>query len=327
MVSEAAATEDTVDCTVERWPFALPDGASLRVTRYDPQSAARGTFVVLHGFGEFTEKYELCTARLRRLGFAVLTFDWRSQGLSSRYPESQRRGYVRDFDVLLDDLEALLDSDRCKALPQPLWLLGHSMGGMLALRMVERLQSQGDWQQSWAGCVLSAPMLGIYRLPRWFISTVARLQLWRGKAADFAWGAGELDPKTAENRITSDSARFAEIMAMLEAEPDLRTHGATWGWLAAAARLMRGSVRRRRLRGYAMPMLLLSPGEDVIVDADLHRKFAARCAACEYLYLPESRHEPLQETPAIQDAVYAALGAFVDRVEAGRRASSTSRAE
>ena len=302
----------------DRWMHPLADGAELRVSAFQRGESPLGTVFLLHGFGEFTEKYLACVEQLLARGFAVLTFDWRSQGLSSRYQESQRRGYVRDFDALLDDFDALLAAPELDGLPRPFWLLGHSMGGMLALKWVQRFEDQPDRLAPWAGCMLSAPMLGIYRLPRWFLRSVAQLQVWRGKGADFAWGAGELDPDNNENRITNDERRFEEIMDFLRAEPLLRTHGATWSWLNSAARLMKGSVSRRALKRFPLPMLLISSGQDIIVDADLHKKFAARCTTCEYLYLPDAKHEPLQELSAVQEAVYTAMADFSMRVLAGR---------
>ncbi|MEM1434443.1 MAG: alpha/beta hydrolase [Pseudomonadota bacterium] len=291
------------------WYETMDDGAQLRVSLFAAVNAERqGTILLLHGFGEFTEKYLPTIMRLGAMGFTVLTLDWRSQGLSSRFPESQRRGYVRDFDRLLDDVDALLASPIAAELPAPYRLLGHSMGGMLALRLLEPGRPQ---PLPWSAAILSAPMLGIYRLPRWFVRSVAQLQIWRGKAQDFAWGSGPLDPDHNENRITTDADRFQVIMQLLRDNPQLATHGATWAWLNAAAKLMRGSVRKRRLRRLDVPILLLSPGQDVIVDADLHHRFAARYRGCELVKLPDSMHEPLQETAAIQDEVYAVIARFV----------------
>ncbi|MEM6708249.1 MAG: alpha/beta hydrolase [Pseudomonadota bacterium] len=309
-----------VQAGADAWWFECADGAQLRVSRYSPDPTPdpgldhrpRGTLLLLHGFGEFTEKYLPSIARLRALGLAVLTLDWRSQGRSTRYAESERRGYVRDFETLLDDVMALARDPRCQVLGAPVWILGHPMGGMLALRLMERWTAVTDEPQTVRGLILSAPMLGIYRLPRWFLAAVARAQVWRGKAAEFAWGAGELDPDANENRITSDSQRFAEIMKLLRDEPLLRTHGATWGWLNAAARLMKGALNKATLAAYEHPILLLSPSNDVIVDADLHRKFAARCSACRYVQLTGSCHEPMQEQGAIQDAFYTEVEAFLN---------------
>jgi pimeloyl-ACP methyl ester carboxylesterase len=82
-------------------------------------------FVLLHGFTGFRDDFREHLPALARLGRTIV-YDHRGHGESGRAPDAA--GY--SFAQLVDDLRVLLDAlgvPRCD-------LLGHSMGGMLALR-------------------------------------------------------------------------------------------------------------------------------------------------------------------------------------------------
>ena len=62
----------------------LRHNARLRVAHFRPNGHAIGTLVLMQGRAEFIEKYADVIARYVRLGFCVVAFDWRGQGLSTR---------------------------------------------------------------------------------------------------------------------------------------------------------------------------------------------------------------------------------------------------
>jgi acylglycerol lipase len=88
---------------------------------------ARGTVVIAHGLAEHAGRYGHVAERLVGSGFDVWAPDHRGHGRSAG-----RRVYVERFATFGADLETLrlLAADRC---PGPQFLLGHSMGGAIAL--------------------------------------------------------------------------------------------------------------------------------------------------------------------------------------------------
>jgi hypothetical protein len=52
---------------------------------------------LLPGRAEFIEKYFEVVRELKNRGFAVVTFDWRWQGLSGRVLADRQKGYVENF--------------------------------------------------------------------------------------------------------------------------------------------------------------------------------------------------------------------------------------
>ena len=79
-------------------------------------------------------------AQLNAWGWSVLGYDQRGHGRS----DGPRGGLGADDD-LLHDLAAVIDAVRA-ALPGPLVLLGHSMGGLVAARFVAE-----GWRAARAG--------------------------------------------------------------------------------------------------------------------------------------------------------------------------------
>ena len=105
--------------------------------------------VISHGLAEHSGRYDGFARGLAGRGFAVHALDHRGHGRSPG-----RRANIERFDTVVEDLAALV-ADAARQHPGvPLTLLGHSMGGAIALacalRHPERLHD----------LVLSAPALG-----------------------------------------------------------------------------------------------------------------------------------------------------------------------
>ena len=102
----------------------LPTGVRIRIA----ESGARGRppVVMLHGWGASLYTFRHALELLRARGFHVIAADMRGFGLSS-HPDG-KGAYT--LEAYADDLDALLD---VLALPERPSLVGHSMGGGIAL--------------------------------------------------------------------------------------------------------------------------------------------------------------------------------------------------
>jgi Lysophospholipase len=114
-------------------------------------------YVVLlcHGYGEHMGRYDHVAARFNADGAAVYGQDHRGHGLSGG-----ERVLMTDAESLVEDFHALSDVVRREYPDVPLVLVGHSMGGMLAARYV---QKHGD---ELVCAVLSAPVISGGLVPR-----------------------------------------------------------------------------------------------------------------------------------------------------------------
>jgi alpha-beta hydrolase superfamily lysophospholipase len=99
------------------------EDAFYRIWRAPAPTAA---VVLVHGLGEHSGRYDHVGRYLAERGVSVYALDHQGHGRSGG-----RRGWVSDFSVFLDDLATLHDGVRMEHADLPLFLLGHSMGGLI----------------------------------------------------------------------------------------------------------------------------------------------------------------------------------------------------
>jgi lysophospholipase len=287
------------------------DGTRLRTGVFEPEKKSRRVCVLLSGQTEFIEKYFEVIAELNARGLVVAAFDWRGQGGSARALSNPLKAHVGDFAEYDDDLASFMDQVVMPISTAKPLVLGHSLGGHMALRAMH------DTPGLFRGAVLTAPMLAVSTRgwPRFLPPIVAALQNAFGKRNAFAWGMEEHDPLTIDfdaQLCTSDVKRYARTQDILLAHPELRLAGPTWGWIGAAYRAM----RKQRRRGYAeaidTPVLIVGAGRDRIVLKEAGAKFAARLPKGKHIALEDSEHEILMEQDSIRTRFWQAFDAFVD---------------
>ncbi len=278
------------------------DGVRLRAARWITDDA-RGTVLLCHGFTEFIEKYYEVVDDLRRRRYSVVTFDWRGQGLSTRLIADQQRGYVESFDDFVDD--ALRVADALTEPGQPLLLVAHSMGGNVALRLLQ------EHPERFERAVLCAPMLGWDWLPTDLIGAVAARQVRRGHGERYIWGGRDPDTKTHLFRVTSDEARLERWKELCRREPGLLLGSPTWQWMREAARSTSLVTRPERIARIAAPTLLASAGRDYVVSAAKQRRLASRSDRISLVEFPDAMHEILHETDPIRGRFWSAFDDFV----------------
>jgi alpha-beta hydrolase superfamily lysophospholipase len=129
-------------------------GVTLHTIRWTPdaQPSTQPTAEILlvHGYGEHSGRYEHVAQRLCDAGFAVTSLDHRGHGRST----GVERGTVDNFDLLVDDLASVVtDLSSGTSDGVPLFVYGHSMGGLATVRLAER----GD--ERFAGLIITGPAL------------------------------------------------------------------------------------------------------------------------------------------------------------------------
>jgi lysophospholipase len=228
-----------------------------------PVQQFKGSILILTGRGEFIEKYYETIRDLLDLGYNVVIFDWRGQGLSSRLLVNKEKGFVVNFNHFLDDIEAVY-TQKMVDLPHPHLLLGHSMGGHLALRELQ------DHPDRYHRAVLCAPMQSIAGLSSGTLGKLALLfkALGLSQAYVLGGGAGNKDKKV--DKYTSDINRFKKWTSIFKKEPRLLMGSATWQWSKAATISMAYSMRPKQLLKIKTPVYLASAKADTIVNGETH---------------------------------------------------------
>ncbi len=131
---------------------ALEGVGGLRLYRQSwvPDGDARAIVVLVHGVSEHSGRYHHVAARLVADGYAVHAVDHRGHGRSEG-----PRAFIDRMGYAVDDLDSLVEATTSPSSGPPVVMLGHSMGGLLAvcfaLAYNERL----------SGLILSAPLAAL----------------------------------------------------------------------------------------------------------------------------------------------------------------------
>ncbi len=283
------------------------DGVELRVARWPAPSGSsvRGTVLLCHGFTEFIEKYYEVIADLRGRGFAVLTLDWRGQGLSTRMLTSRRPGYASSFADFVQDALLVLDRVFEPDMPRPLAMLAHSMGGNIGLRL---LQEHGE---RFDRAVLCAPMVGWDQFSTPMIRAVSSAFVALGRGASYAWGQGDANLDGPLFAVSSDRQRTERWLEFCRRDSDLVVGGPTWRWMREASRSTALVMNPQRIAQMTTPTLLASAGRDEVVSSKCQRRLAELAPMIELVDFPTAMHEILQESDEIRDSFWAHFGRFM----------------
>jgi alpha-beta hydrolase superfamily lysophospholipase len=131
------------------------DGTTIFVTDWRPDAGetVRGGIVIMHGLGEHCGRYPHVARFFNECGLTVRAYDHRGHGRSGG-----ARGDVPNSDSLLQDAKMVVDNFAQQIGSTP-YLLGHSMGGLIAARFaVENLSPL-------RGLILSSPALVVALTP------------------------------------------------------------------------------------------------------------------------------------------------------------------
>lgn len=271
------------------------DGLRVRAAAW-PLDGAKGTVLIFPGRSESVEKYGRAAADLARRGYASLCLDWRGQGLSERTSRAAMRGHVGRFTDYQHDIAAALAARPHLGLPEPLFLLAHSMGGAIGLRaLLEGLPVRA--------AAFSAPMWGLRIAPSlrpvaWALATGARasrlgLRLAPGTDLSCYVAVAPFEG----NLLTTDPEMFHWMKRQVHHKPELGLGGPTLHWVHEAL----WECRRLRARpSPALPTVTFLGTEEKVVDTDAIHERMRRWPGGTIEMVARAEHEVLMETPEIR---------------------------
>ena len=279
------------------------DGVRIRAGHWP--GGSRGTVVIVPGRTECIEKYGLVAADVVAAGYHAVVIDVRGQGLAARLLADPMVGHVGSFLDYFKDMQALLPL--LDDLPQPRFLLAHSMGGLIALRALHE-----GFPVTRAA--FSSPMWGI-RFARGMAPLargVAGIANLFGRGGSYAPGTGPATYLVAapfkDNTLTTDEATWGWMKRQVVAHPELSLGGPSFHWVQAALAECRTLMRRP---APDLPALAILGSAEKIVDAQaIHRRMGT-WPGSRLVILPGAEHEVLMEAPRLRgEAIRAILEHF-----------------
>ena len=284
--SHSVSAQPAARASLRRLP--MPDGQPLCVHDW-PLPQARGGVLIVHGLGEHAGRYDRLARWFNARGCAVRAYDQRGHGQSPG-----PRGVLGHPDDLPADLSVVY-ADYAHTLGTAPLLLGHSMGGLVALRAVldERITPKA--------LVLSSPALrshasrGLQRLAATLAHLLPNLPLRNG-----------LDLERLSHDPHVAAAYRADPLCHDRVSPRL----ADFIFRAGAACIAEAT----RLD---VPTLLLVAGDDALVDAAGSRDFSAAAARTKQLttrYFAALYHELFNEAEPGRSQVLQQLEGWLERL-------------
>ncbi|MGZ3713185.1 MAG: alpha/beta hydrolase [Bdellovibrionota bacterium] len=227
---------------------------------------ARGNLLVVHGLGEYSGRYHELAAQAQALNLNVHLFDLRGHGRSqgTRGHFSDLEEHHRDMDAWIEHLVGAGDL----RIGKPCFLLGHSLGGLIALTYCAQYVA-GPMRPEITGMILSSPALGILQNPLRMVET----------------GVAKHLPRFLQNVQVPSGIKAKDLThdrdEVRRYEEDPLVHG--WCTPSAYLAIQAGMAKiYDLLPKLDLPVLFLVSGKDKVVDSAAAQKFAKKLSVAHH---------------------------------------------
>ncbi|KAJ3151667.1 hypothetical protein HK101_001874, partial [Irineochytrium annulatum] len=134
------------DITADNLPtgayFKANDGTEIFYHVWKPTSSSpKAVVIAVHGLGEHIMRYDHVFKRFAEAGILVKGMDYRGHGRTLKKDPKPTPGFS-NFDKVFEDLLILDSIDLDHAPDLPTFIMGHSLGGLLALTFAHHFSSK-----------------------------------------------------------------------------------------------------------------------------------------------------------------------------------------
>jgi alpha-beta hydrolase superfamily lysophospholipase len=238
---------------------------------HGPES--RGTVVIAHGFGEHGGTYRhVAESLVAALEIEVIAVDLRGHGRSPG-----RRGVVRHYDELTDDLACAMEWAARNRPGLPRFVLGHSNGGQIALRFGLAPRVPVD------GLIVSNPALRIalpvpplkLKIARFLLRRAPWVTLPSPMRVEYLTRDPEMQRSHRADRLRHHRMSAPLFFGMVEG----------------------GEMLLARAGEIVAPIVMVVGGQDPILDPAAARELYDRLGSTDktLLLYPKMLHEPMND--------------------------------
>ncbi|MEZ4607569.1 MAG: alpha/beta hydrolase [Deinococcales bacterium] len=250
------------------------DGLKLFACGYQPSGPVKAVVVISHGYAEHVGRYKHVAEALRLGGYRVELLDHRGHGKSEG-----ARANIQHFSQYRKDLAAFIDK-----LPSDLaiFLLGHSMGGAVALDYA--LEHQARLK----GLILSAPFLANATPVSPVLKSIAQL-------------VGQVVPDLALQPL--DARAISRIEAVVKAyQQDPLVYNGKVKARIGAEMIRIGPELLKAARNLALPLLIIHGDDDKIAALSGSQQLFKEAGSSDkqLKIYPKSYHEVFNDLDAEQ---------------------------
>jgi alpha-beta hydrolase superfamily lysophospholipase len=203
----------------------------------------KATIVITHGIAEHSGRYEALVEALNDASYRVVRYDLRGHGQSEG-----ARGKLKSYKQMISDLHEIVKLEK-NAHDLPIYLIGHSMGGLI-------VDMYGVTYEDVAGIISSAAA-------SYYVKDVKPFRI-----IGYKWlGWVKMKTNFADHRLSS----IREVETRYQNDPlNLK-----YFYISLAGNMMVGGVKylNKRLNQFKTPVLILHGGQDIIVPPAFSQRF------------------------------------------------------
>jgi lysophospholipase len=255
--------------------LSCSDGIQRDIHIWEPE-IPKAVFLTVHGLMDHGGNYKNLGLGLKDHGFATVSHDQHGH-------DQKRKAHIPRFNVFLDDLELMLSWVKASYERVPIFIVGHSMGGLILTHYgIKRYQADPIVK----GFILSSP--GYKNSLK-----TSGLLIMMGKLLSVLAPKTTVPIEDLRPHVTRDKAEYER---MREDERD--------GFQAtkASARLAAEFLKAQdwvpeHISDWKYPLLSIVPGNDKLVDGDATRVLISKIdkGLVTEAYYPDNYHESFNE--------------------------------
>ena len=256
--------------------LSCSDGIQRDIHIWEPETP-KAVFLTVHGLMDHGGNYMNLGLGLKAHGFATAAYDQHGH-------DQKRKAHIPRFDVFLDDLELMLSWVKESFEGVPVFIVGHSMGGLILTHYgIKRYQADPMVR----GFILSSP--GYKNSLK-----TSGLLIMMGKLLSVLAPKATVPIDDLRPHVTHDKSEYER---MREDERD--------GFQAtkASARMAAEFLKAqdwvpKHISDWKYPLLAIVPGDDKLIDGDATRALISKIdkGLVTEAYYPDNYHESFNET-------------------------------
>ena len=270
----------------------MKDGKRIRLITWNlfGENEGSGTVLIQQGHNEFIEKYYETIQEFIDRKYNVVAFDWRGQGMSERMINDNRKQYIEDFNIHINDLEFILDNAILNKFNKPLIGIGHSMGGCIMLSALKFYADKFD------KIILSSPMLG-FRSEKLLMILIDIFYLFLPKSLFLPGSKPNMGKETPfnENDLTTDEKRYKRTQKLVRLKKDIRLWGITIAWAKAVKNHFNLIRNNGWLENVKSEILIINSINDRVVSSKHIVEMAKKLKNTRIINFENCEHEIFME--------------------------------
>nr|WP_017552509.1 alpha/beta hydrolase [Heyndrickxia coagulans] len=240
--------------------------------KWEADENPKAVIVMVHGAMEHHRRYSWLIEMWRSSGYHVVMGDLPGHGMTSR----AKRGHIDSFDEYTTEIKEWVTA--AYQFDLPIFLLGHSMGGLAVIRLLEQEHLKI------AGVILSSPCLGLVQYPSKLLGLLSI-------------GLNRIAPGLRFNSpLTVQMATRNKDIQMQAVNDSLMLTKVSVRWYRELLAAMR-QAHMDTVRLPDVPFLVMQAGNDKIVDKGAVVNWFNQTSVSEKLYKewPKCYHEIFNE--------------------------------